>query len=281
MNQTSQRQRMGGLRLVAVLGCLVVVLLLAVSCAVMINRPKLPAAPLPTPNAADTLAEAAAAIQGIEIFNQSDAAVEEWEDVSSLQDFLASNTMAIEKWELACTQQCVPVVDYSGGLSNLDLTEGIQQFRSASYLPRAAARLAELEDRPLDAAKYYEQLYVMASKYGREGLWLHVMSSMAMQRLALQRLELLVDDLDEESAAGLQRGLANSRHQKLVFQCYSDRDRVLSHNDLGVLRATLVRVMHDPVAEVQMRCEAIEAEIMASEAKLLEQLESKVGPDSP
>ena len=264
--------RPGRSRLIVVLAICLGLLVLG-GIVVLLRQPQLPTVPAPNPNAADTYADVGQMIEGLESLYQSETSIEDREDAESLRTFVQSNAAAYAKLAPACSQECVPSVDYEQGFSEANLNESMGQFRRSTYLPRIAGRLAELEGRESDAAKQYTDLFVMGSHYGRHGLWHHAQVGLAMERLGLQRLLSLVDSLDESTRSEVKSRIEAGRHQSLDYEAMEMRDRVLANNQHGAIQASYMRFMtRNFPDQVREKTEEVEAEVLKLQSELLENL---------
>ena len=237
-------------------------------------RPQVALPEIPVVNGADALRRAAAKMSA-ESLQQllGDAAVEELQNATAIREFLEAHPDARQAYNAAIGQKCVPVVDYDEGITTLLDNPAMSDVRTACYLPRLAARLAELEDRPGDAAREYAGMFSIVSQYGKDGLLVHMMMAGAMERLTLQRMLDLSPSLDADTRSEVAGTIRATPHESRDIALALQRECRLIDNEYGRFRAAYMRFVMGgmPTATTdQMR--QLDAELLKLQTELLEAL---------
>jgi hypothetical protein len=170
---------------------------------VLLNRPTLPIVDLPTPNGFDTFVAA-----GKLVSNQlAKRAAEATED--ELIAYLEANADALDLVKAATQQEIVVPVDYSndGPSDYRDFTDHVSYLRQGLRLLDAEARLAKLQGKPAEAATKFLEILRTSRRVPNQGLMLHYQISAAYEGAALQAIEDLAGDLDDDAREKLRAEL--------------------------------------------------------------------------
>lgn len=183
--------RTGKIRLVAVLGFIIVVIVLVPLVVVMMNRPRIPVVPLPTPNGFDTMVEAGKAVK---IMPEN---YQELADVEILTAAVRANAQAMALIEDAEGQEAIVPIDYKHDrIAELtDRGAPIRQALRALYLK---GRLEQFSDQPAAAAETYARMFKLGSESYRGGLLVHFLTACANEMMALDSLSEVIPKLDED-----------------------------------------------------------------------------------
>ena len=159
-------------------------------------EPLQPLAPLPNPNGYDDLVKA-----GIEIRNViKDGNVSEYDmaNLKTLREIVSTNTGALALARSALSNQCgVPLQFTKAYLTNHD--QDVIAFRSLAQTLACEGKFAEKENRFGDAANSYLDVVRLGNDAGRGGIVIDEMIATAIERIGLEQLQKIADDLDAHS----------------------------------------------------------------------------------
>jgi hypothetical protein len=165
----------------------VAALALAVAVALTLGGRPPSAAPLPNPNGYDDLVKATALL----VADSSDSGAKAETDLRAL---VATNAEGLKLARVGLGRESrVPLVfrpDLGGGIKDLG---GMRQL-ALSFA--AEGKLAELQDRPEDAAKSYLDAIHLGQQLTHGGLIIHGLVGIAMEAIGIVRLEKLLPALD-------------------------------------------------------------------------------------
>ena len=147
--------------------------------------------PLPNPNGYDKFVNAAELLQG-------QAGLFGTMSESELASLVASNSEALAMARSAFSNECRVPVQYSVGYSS-SRTKDMIAFRNLAQTLAAEGRLAELQNRPDDAAKSYLDAIHFGSESGRGGLLVNAMIGFAIESLGTISLQNISGGLDAKS----------------------------------------------------------------------------------
>ena len=177
----------------------VAILAVVVAVIVTLSRPAPPPAPLPSPNGYDDLARAGALVAD---------GVSDYPEMSrdELQSLVARNEEALRLAEVGLSRECrVPVDSFSATSFDMEYLAGIKRLAQAMA---ATGRLAELEDRPAEAAEAYVTVMRLGQASSRGGLLIHAMVGIAVEQIGAASLEKLMPSLGaktcRETAAAIE-----------------------------------------------------------------------------
>jgi hypothetical protein len=147
--------------------------------------------PLPNPNGYDKFVSAGELLQG-------QAGLFETMSESELASLVASNSEALAIVRSAFSNQCRVPVQYSVGYASSHIKD-MSAFRNLAQNLAAEGRLAELQNRPDDAAKSYLDAIHFGSESGRGGLLVDALIGVAIESLGTTRLQNISGGLDAKS----------------------------------------------------------------------------------
>ena len=187
-----------------------------------------PHAPLPNPNGYDDFLKAASLLGG-------DPGSYETLGRDELRALVATNAEVLRVLRLGLTRQCsVPteemITNYAVRISDLP------KLKSLRHLLAAEGRLAEMEERPADAARSYVGLIQMGNEIGRGGLMINYLFSISFAVLGDNSLVQLVPKLDCEQMRPVRSALEKVDSTQVAWeQVVQDEGRFCLHE----LRKTL------------------------------------------
>lgn len=249
---------------VILIGCILLVVLVP-GVIVLMNRPGLRTATLPSPNGFETLQRAGHTVTGL----PDDYS--ETEDVEKLKTFVETNHEAGALIDQAVDQQFVVPIDYQRGFAQA--TESISPVRQAMRYLIAKARVAELEQDEEKAALLYAKLFSVASMTTHEGLLVHVQAAAAYERLGLGKLKEISPQLTTQQKEDVLSIIVATNRQPRDLDAVVKREHTLSKIEHGTLRATamiwLSGHLSTPVID---RTRAVDAEVMTLYNQLQQEL---------
>lgn len=198
-----------------------------------------PKTTLPNPNGHDTLWKAAQKLAPLpEDFFTT-------EDLEALQSSLVANSEALALIDEACGEQIVvPIAEVD--LESQQWIDQISSFRNLLRLMQVQARVAELEDRPADAAMVYVKMFDLSNRTDDGGLLVHSLTSIAGKRMALTPLMVLVEKLPEESRAEIADRLKEAGNDRIAIDAVMKRERAVIRRQYGMFRAGIMNLTNSP-----------------------------------
>ncbi|MEO1523912.1 MAG: hypothetical protein AAFX06_00670 [Planctomycetota bacterium] len=194
---------------------------------------------IPNPNGYDTLLQAAEKVQSLpEDFFET-------EDVESLQNCLESNSQAFALVDQACGEEIVVPIQ-TVDLESPEWTNSVSSLRNLLRLMTVQARVAELEDRPLDAAMVYAKMLDVSERADEGGLLVHSLVSLAGKGMAHDPLSGMAESLSDDGRAQLAARLKEIGYDPIDVDAVMKRERVVVRRQFGVLRAGLMSLTSSP-----------------------------------
>ena len=188
-----------------------------------------PAVSIPNPNAYDTYVQAGRQITGWP--DDVDQA-----DTEQLREFISSNQAALELLQEAAEQECAVPIDLDTPFDEMKpLFDEVGLAKQGQMLLRAAAVLAEREDRPMEAADYYLRMIKNGQRFPSGGVLLHYQMGRAFELLALRPLEALVPKLSPEQRLELADRLEALKSPPHDLVAIMDREAYMSRSQHGLL----------------------------------------------
>jgi hypothetical protein len=169
-------------------GFFVVALLLALAALVFaLSQPKFAPPPLPNPNGYDELVQAGRMVSE----DAGDFATMNDEDLRTL---VRTNAETLRLTRMALSHACQVPLDYSP--ANSVLLPELAGFKRLAYALSAEGRVAEMENRPGDAAEAYLTTIRLGQAVGHGGLIIHSLVGVAIEAIGTRGLENLLPNLD-------------------------------------------------------------------------------------
>jgi hypothetical protein len=175
--------------------------LLVVALMFSLKSPEPSSAAFPNPNGYDTFIKAASMVTG-------DSSKSDDMNEQDLRALVKRNAESLALMRSGFSNDCRVRLDYTGTNA-----EYIQQLGSIKGLARATAaegKLAELENRPADAAKSYSDVIRLACESSRGGRIIESLVSIALESLGTSRLGKLVPALEPDKCRELALALETS-----------------------------------------------------------------------
>jgi hypothetical protein len=174
--------------------------LLVAALILVLTRPAPAPPPLPNPNGYDDFLKAGGMLT-VDLSDYRDL------DKEKLRAELQMNVDALKMAWTGLSRECRVPIDPSPTMTNhlMDLPK----VKRLAYLFAAEGRLAELENRPADAAKAYSEGIALGVNTARGGVIIDVLVGIAVESICAAQLEKLVPSLDaktcRDTAAALER----------------------------------------------------------------------------
>ena len=177
-------------------------------------RPLPPIRPLPDPNGYDALVKAGE-MTAIETGDFSETKLED------LRAQTAKNSGALQAARAGLQEDCAVPLQFSENYMSRHLPE-LAGFKRLAQAFVTEGRLAEMENRPGDAAKSYLDAIRLGNKSARGGVLIDALVGIAIEAMGTAGLQNLVDQLDakkcREAAATLETLDAQRQTWKEVIQ---------------------------------------------------------------
>ena len=170
---------------VAAVGVVAVIL---VAVALLSEKSPPASAPLPNPNGYDDFVRAGA------MMDQRDYSAFPSLEKDGLASLVASNEEALAAARIGFTHACA--VRGSALSLSPGSTSDMMVMKQIAQLFAAEGRLAEMEDRPADAARSYIDAVRLGNESSRGGLLIHRLVGVACQAIGLKRLAQVVPALN-------------------------------------------------------------------------------------
>ncbi len=190
---------------------------LFVGCLIFMEEPLPPLAPLPNPNGYDDLVKAGSMLaDDTGDFNETNAA--------QVRKIVSINAAALSLARAELSNQCRVPVQYSEFFNS----NHVRDLAPIKFLARAfiaEGRLADMENRPADAAKSYLDTIHLANEAARGGLLIDGLVGIAIENIGMDHLQRLVPHLDAAACRETAVSLAT-----LDFQAQSWIDLMQQEN---------------------------------------------------
>lgn len=188
---------------------------------IFLEEPLPPLAPLPNPNGYDDLVRAGNMLhRDTGIFNET--------NLTQVREIVSSNAAALALARVGLSNQCRVPVQYTAAFNSNHVSDlAPLKFLTRAFI--AEGRLAEMENRPSDAAKAYLDTFHLANEAGRGGLLIDGLSGMAIQEIARNHLERLVPYLDAGPCRKMTASLATLDSQRPGWADLMQQDSAWSH----------------------------------------------------
>jgi hypothetical protein len=258
------RERKSKLIIGILLAAILLMVLLPLSF-VLVNRPRIPLATLPVPNAYDTLYEAGNMVSGL----PDDYA--DTSDQEKLESFVATNAEPLKLVEQAIDQQYMLPIDYEAGMQAV--LDGTGPIRQAMRLLHANARIAELDGDTALEAILYAKLFTLANKSATGGLLVHASVASAYERLALKSLKEIVGELAAPQKSEVLALLASVNRQPTDIKRVLKREHVLVKKEHGTLFGSwMIWLTKENTQPAVQRFTQSDAEVVKLNEEVLDQL---------
>lgn len=198
-------------------------------------EPLLPIAPLPNPNGYDDLVKAGQSVTG----NPGDYPQMV---AAQLRDLTAKNAEALQRLQAGLTNQCQVPLQFSEAYiaSHLNDLAGLKRL---AQLLSAEGRLAEMERRPGDAARYYLDAIHLGTESARGGVIIDQLVSTAIEAIGVSGLQKIVDQLDAKTCRATAATLETLDAQSQSWNDVMQQERGWSRRAYPGVRNELVRAM--------------------------------------
>jgi hypothetical protein len=175
---------------------LVVIFVLAALTVVVVSTGRTPARPpLPNPNGYDDFLKAGALLNG-DLGNASTL------DHDGLRALVSTNAESLRLLRLGLTRGCSVPTDVA--IMNLGaMMSDLGTLKALALLLRAEGRLAELEERPVDAAQNYIEAIRLGNEISRGGFFINRLVGVACEAIGATPLAKLAPALTGEQARPL------------------------------------------------------------------------------
>jgi hypothetical protein len=177
----------------------VAAVLLVAALILTLSQPAPSPPPLPIPNGYDDLVQAG----GMVTDNASDYGTMNEEE---LRAFMKKNAEALKLARTGLGRECRVPLDYSA--TNTAHVANLAAIKRLAQAMTAEGRLAEMENRPADAAQAYVAVMRLGVAIGHGGLIIDSLVSIAIDTIGIARMEKVTPNLDakqcREAAAALE-----------------------------------------------------------------------------
>jgi hypothetical protein len=198
-------------------------------------RPLPPPKPLPNPNGYDVLAKAGAMVS-----------TNSWDydkmNREQLRELVAANAAALTLARAGLSNECRVPVQFSEAY----IKNHISELAGLKWLAQAfvvEGKLAELENRPGDAAKSYLDTVHASNESVRGGVLIDQLVGITMETLGTGALTNLVDQLDAKACRETATTLETLDGQRQTFAEVMQQENDWSHRTFPGIRYEFVRLM--------------------------------------
>ena len=197
-------------------------------------EPLPPVPPLPNPNGYEDLAKAGRAIKSMAGYDQTNEL--------QLAGLVATNTEALRLLRAGLSNQCRVPLQFSENYMANHLNDLAGCKRLAQVLA-AEGRLAEMEDRPADAARSYLEAIHLGAECARGGVVIDQLVGTAIEAIGVAGLQKLADQLDAKSCRETAAALETCDAQGQTWQQVMQQERDWSRRSYPGVRYELVRLI--------------------------------------
>ena len=211
-------------------------------------QPLPPIQPLPNPNGYDDLVKAGEM-----------ASTNSWNymemNETQLRETVAANVEALSLARAGLTNKCHVTTQFSLTYLNNHLNELACLKRLAqAFVPEG--RLAEVENRPADAAKTYLDVIRLGNESPRGGVIIDQLVGTAIEAIGTSHLQKLVDKLNSKSCRDAATTLETLDRQRQTWAEVMQQERAWSYRSYTGLRYGLMRlVMHNSLNKSLQKAE--------------------------
>jgi hypothetical protein len=174
---------------------IVCVAVLLVLLALTIGRTPLPRIPLPNPNGYDDFLKAASLVTG---------AVGDFSTLErgDLRDLVDTNAQSLHQLRLGLTRPCVVPIDWSA-TNFIAMVGNLADMKALAHLLAAEGRLAEMDNRPADAANSYVDAIHFGNEISKGGFLINRLVGVSCEAIGSKPLIRLVPKLTCDQARPL------------------------------------------------------------------------------
>ena len=201
----------------------------------METEPLPPIASLPNPNGYDDLVKAG------EMADDNTGNYYEMK-LEELRRLMAKNSGALQAARTSLQEDCAVPIQFSESYMSRRIPE-LAGFKRLAQAFVAEGRLAEMENRPGDAAKSYLDTIRLGNKSDRGGILIDQLVSIAIEAMGVAHLQKLVDQLDAKSCREAAATLETLDAQGQSWQQVVQQERDWSRRAYPGVRYELVRLM--------------------------------------
>jgi len=194
-----------------------------------------PIASLPNPNGYDDLVKAG------EMADDNTGNYYEMK-LEELRRLVAKNSDALQAARTSLQEDCAVPIQFSESYMSRRIPE-LAGFKRLAQAFVAEGRLAEMENRPGDAAKSYLDTIRLGNKSDRGGILIDQLVSIAIEAMGVAHLQKLVDQLDAKSCREAAATLETLDAQGQSWQQAVQQERDWSRRAYPGVRYELVRLM--------------------------------------
>lgn len=212
-------------------------IILAVVCLLIFQelQPLPPIRPLPHPNGYDDLVKAGEMLAS----NVSDYDKMNHEELRML---VTSNSNALQVARSGLQQQCRVSLQFSPDYPDLDKMSGLKKLAQAFI---AEGILAEMENRPNDAAESYLDAFHLGNESAHGGLLIDQLVEIAMEAVGTSHLQKIIDQLDAKSCRESAATLETLDSQRQTWPEVMQQEQAWSRRTFTSLRYRIYRPVLD------------------------------------
>ena len=197
-------------------------------------EPLPPVAPLPSPNGYEDVVKAGRLIKSMAGYDQTNE--------QQLAELVATNAEALRLLPAGLSNQCRVPLQFSENYMANHLND-LAGCKRLAQLLAAEGRLAEMEDRPADAARSYLAAIHLGAESARGGVVIDQLVGTAIEAIGVAGLQKLVDQLDAKSCRDTAAALETCDAQGQTWQQVMQQERDWSRRAYPGVRYELVRLM--------------------------------------
>ncbi len=209
------------------------VLLVAVEVVLTLSQPRPAPPPLPNPNGYDDFLQASSLISGA-VGDYLNSSQEE------LHVLAHKNEEALKLVKRGLSRECRVPLDYSP--TNSAHIEHLSGFKRLSQAVTATGRLADLENRPADAARAYLTAIQLGTAVSQGGLLIDSLVGIAIESLGATPLQRLVPALDARQCREVIAVIEAGESRREPVEAVLARERVWMDQTYG-LKGRIIRLV--------------------------------------
>jgi hypothetical protein len=214
--------------------------ILAVTGLLIINaaRPLPPLRPLPNPNGYDNLVKAGE-MAAIETGDFNEMKLED------LRAQAAKNSYALQAARIGLQEDCAVPLQFSENWVGRHLPE-LVGFKRLAQAFEVEGLLAEMENRPADAAKSYLDTIRLGHKSAQGGVLIDQLVGTAIEAIGVSHLQKLVDQLDAKSCRETAATLETLDAQRQTWNEVMQQERAWSRRAYPGIKYRLTELVMSP-----------------------------------
>ncbi len=204
-----------------------------------------PLPPLPNPNGYTDLVKAGEMVSGTDNYEKMDQ--------SQLRELVSKNAAALALAREALSNQCAVPLQFSTNYMEAHLEGELSGLKRLAQVLIAEGRLAEMENRPADAARSYLDAVHFANESARGGVLIDALVEIAIEHLGTSHLEELAPKLNAATSRQVVTELEALDSQRQTWPNITLQEQTWSRRTFPELRNEFARILEHRILEADFQ----------------------------